>query len=699
MPGDEVTDRQHRPGRRRAGTRKKIVFALVVTTFFFLALELLLALAGVSPLIDQQDPLVGFAESLPLFVENESNPAELATATNKLAYFNPQSFPAIKETGTRRVFCLGGSTTFGRPYDDSTSFAGWLREFLPLADPAHRWEVINAGGVSYASYRVAAVSEQLLGLEPDLVIIYTGHNEFLEDVTFPDWKDRSWLLEKTTLLAARSRIFTILYKGLRPSSDSHQQAALPAEVDEILNHTVGPSSYERDDLRRDQVIALFQFNLRRMIRLARQHDIAVLLVTPASNLKDFSPLKSQHRDGLTDQDQRRWQELVDQARGMAIGQQWAEAVVYLGQAVAIDDRHADGHFQLATALLAEENYAQALVHYRRAREEDICPLRSLAPLVESVREVARMESVPLVDFEHLLAEKCRERNGHAIPGNDFFLDHVHPTIESHRMLAEEIIRQLESGGWWHPGQQWNKANRDQVSRRLLGAINQADHARARRNLAKVLNWSGKHMEAGVLAVSVLEELPEDPEALSIAAAYMRQLGRLEPAIEYLSRRVTLTPDEIDSRRRLASLLVEARRLEEALLHQRRVVEIQPSNAQGFHHLGIILAELNRFDEAISSYHSAIQLDKNDAAIHYHLGIALAGSGDLERSRDSFQAARTLSPEDSDVAYNLAMIHGLLGKQLEMSDPEGARKHYQSALELQPGMPDIQDRLEKLMTVP
>jgi Flp pilus assembly protein TadD len=129
------------------------------------------------------------------------------------------------------------------------------------------------------------------------------------------------------------------------------------------------------------------------------------------------------------------------------------------------------------------------------------------------------------------------------------------------------------------------------------------------------------------------------------------------------------------------------------------VEIQPSNAQGFHHLGIILAELNRFDEAISSYHSAIQLDKNDAAIHYHLGIALAGSGDLERSRDSFQAARTLSPEDSDVAYNLAMIHGLLGKQLEMSDPEGARKHYQSALELQPGMPDIQDRLEKLMTVP
>ncbi len=131
---------------QRAGTRKKIVFALVVTTFFFLALELLLALAGVSPLIDQPDPLVGLAESLPLFVEDKDDPAELATATNKLAYFNPQSFPAIKETGTRRVFCLGGSTTFGRLTMTAPRLPGWLREFLPLADPGTSLGCDQCGG-------------------------------------------------------------------------------------------------------------------------------------------------------------------------------------------------------------------------------------------------------------------------------------------------------------------------------------------------------------------------------------------------------------------------------------------------------------------------------------------------------------------------------------------------------------------------
>ena len=122
MPGDEISNRQ----AQSAGPSrwKKLFFALVVTVGFFLALEIVLAIAGVSPFIVQQDPLVGFDESLPLFVEDQQDSALLTTATNKLAHFNAQSFPRTKAAGTRRIFCLGGSTTHGRPYDDATSYAG-----------------------------------------------------------------------------------------------------------------------------------------------------------------------------------------------------------------------------------------------------------------------------------------------------------------------------------------------------------------------------------------------------------------------------------------------------------------------------------------------------------------------------------------------------------------------------------------------
>ena len=44
--------------------------------------------------------------------------------------------------------------------------------------------MINAGGISYASYRVAVVIKELARYEPDLFIIYTGHNEFLEERTY-----------------------------------------------------------------------------------------------------------------------------------------------------------------------------------------------------------------------------------------------------------------------------------------------------------------------------------------------------------------------------------------------------------------------------------------------------------------------------------------------------------------------------------
>ena len=80
---------------------------------------------------------------------------------------------------------MGGSTTYGRPYFDNVSFCGWLRAYLQAADPTRNWEVINAGGVSYASYRVAILMEELVEYDPDLFIVYSGHNEFLERRTYP----------------------------------------------------------------------------------------------------------------------------------------------------------------------------------------------------------------------------------------------------------------------------------------------------------------------------------------------------------------------------------------------------------------------------------------------------------------------------------------------------------------------------------
>src|SRR5690606_349275 len=145
--------------------RKKLLFALAANVLFFGLLELGLWLAGVRTIAASDDPFVGFAGNLPLFVQETGSDGQvwMTTAPNKPAWFNQQRFPLKKAPSTRRVFSLGGSTTYGHPYDDKVSFSAWLRELLPAASADTQWEVINAGGISYASYRVARSEERRVG--------------------------------------------------------------------------------------------------------------------------------------------------------------------------------------------------------------------------------------------------------------------------------------------------------------------------------------------------------------------------------------------------------------------------------------------------------------------------------------------------------------------------------------------------------
>lgn len=109
---------------------KIVVFPLIIVTLFLVLFELGLFVGGVDPVLLHDDPFVGFAENIPLYVEKKDPPASriMETAPNKLAYFNHQTFPHQKQPGTFRIFCLGGSTTYGRPYNDSIYF--WVMGYL-----------------------------------------------------------------------------------------------------------------------------------------------------------------------------------------------------------------------------------------------------------------------------------------------------------------------------------------------------------------------------------------------------------------------------------------------------------------------------------------------------------------------------------------------------------------------------------------
>ena len=707
---------------------KKLTFSFLTLLLFFALLELVLFALGVQPVLNQEDPFVGFSGSIPLYVaDGESSvPDMMMTAPNKRSHFNVQRFPRSKPINTFRIFCLGGSTTYGRPYDDVTSFPGWLRELLPVADPKLSWEVINAGGISYASYRIAALVEELIQYEPDLLVIYTGHNEFLEQRTYPELSTMSPVLMKSVTTAARFRTYTVVQQLLsRTRFENASPYQMSQEVDEILDHTVGPSSYHRNDHLRDQVIQHFELNLRRIIDIARAGGAKVVLIAPASNLKDCAPFKSQHRSHLSDLKKQQFEESLDRAQSLQLQRKPKQALIQTEQALKIDDRYAELHYRRAQLFLETQQMQQALTASQQAQEEDVCPLRAIAGIREACQRVADTTKTPLIDFHQQLQQQCAAEHQHRLPGHEYFLDHVHLRPAVHRQLAIHIVESMLQNALIANKTDWENRDLTVIDRRVYGRVDETAHASALRNLAKVLNWAGKHLEAGALAVEALETLSSDPEALLLAAPYLKTMGRFNEAIDHYQRALAQMPDHAEGHQLLGALLAEMKHYREAKKHFLEVLRIDPNDWQAHRQVAIVCTQLKQFHESIPHYQVAVKHDPQQASTHYHYALSLAGLDQIpaaigeyrktilldsqnsnahfnlatlledqnpDQSRDHYQQAVLLNPQDAEALFRLGVL-------LEAKDPRAAAGYYRRALKIQPGFRPAQNRLEQLLGTP
>ena len=691
-PDKSASVSDERTRASRASLRRKVALAGFVTVLFFGLLEGVLAICGVETLSATDDPYVGFTAGFPLFEEqrNSSGQVVMQTTTPKLAYFNRQQFALPKPASTYRIFCLGGSTTYGRPYDDTTSFCGWLRELLPEIDNSHPWEVINAGGISYASYRVASVMEELSQYQPDLFLVYTGHNEFLENRTYGELIADPPSQRNLVATLSKTRTFSALHRILKPPPKTNgKRFVLPGEVDAVLDHTVGPDSYHRDDELRKRIVDHFQFNLARMVQIARDADAEIVFVTPSSNLKDSSPFKSEHNEKIDPKTKSKWTAVYNKGRSQTQAGRHAQALTAFSQAAAIDDRHAGLHFNIGRALFAMERYPEAAKSFRRAREEDVCPLRALTNMLTIVRETAKNSEIPLVDFAAIVAGETLKQHGHNIPGRELFLDHVHPTIEGHEILAVAIVERLIEADIVTASTDWKEQVVPRVAQQVEASLSPEKRAAALRNLAKVLNWSGKHDEAGHLALEALETLPDDPESLVIAGAFLKSQSQFDEAISLLTKAITSRPQDVETRRLLADALFKAERYEAACVQFERLVETDPSDLRARDSLGASLSRLERHAEAVVQFELVLEQGLNDPNVHYNLGVAQSQLGHRAKAIFHLSEAIRLNPRDAEAHYELARIYA------ETKQIDKARRHLREALQYRPEFPDATELLQSI----
>jgi lysophospholipase L1-like esterase len=387
------------------------------------------------------DPFVSFQAVEPLFVPQAAG-GMMVTSPDRRRCFQEETFPRHKAPGTFRVFCFGGSTVQGNPYGKETAFPKFLQLALETVDSSRNWEVINCGGLSYASYRVANLLRECLAYEPDLFVLCTGHNEFLEDRTYGRLKQSPAVVSRAVRLASQLRLFQVM-QGLVDGPRQDDRPVLAGEVDALLDYEGGLKAYRHDPAWQAGVIAHFEHNLERMIALSRDAGVPLVLVTPVSNLRDTPPFKCEHLPGIAASDRQRWTNLLTSAEAGFSDGRFEAAAEALGEATALDPLHAQAWFRLGQANLALGRTNEARAAFLQAREKDICPLRILRPMESAITRLARGHAVPLVDGQALIAG----RSEHGIPGNDWLLDHVHPGPMGHRLLAEALLQTMQSQGW------------------------------------------------------------------------------------------------------------------------------------------------------------------------------------------------------------------------------------------------------------
>jgi len=638
---------------------KSVLFSLTPLLVLFAVLEGGLWLLGLPAQNQIHDPYVGFAAEIPLFIQTtgEGGDTRMRTAANKLRFFNDQEFSSQKAPGARRVFCLGGSTTYGRPYRNATSFCGWLGRYLQLASPETKWEVINAGGISYASYRATALMEELTNYEPDLFVVYSGHNEFLEERTYRSLRERPaalrWLdlrLRSLRSVAALELLLTSI-RGSGPAPEGREQ--LSAEVETRLESSLGPAAYQRDDALSEAIVEHYRLNLERMVALARGSGAQLMLVVPADNLSASSPFKSEPSGALSPDKRRLFAASLERARVQMKAEQWGVARASFEQAVEIDSRHAHALYGLGRASLALGDVTRARQELTRARDEDICPLRAISPIVEAVRGLPSNFGVKVIDFPRLLAGASSPAG--VPPGENWFLDHVHPTIEGHQLLAKAVLREVAALGWLSVGVDGLAEELELLDQQVRETLDSKEHGVAFRNLAKVMGWAGKYEDAARMARRALDVLGDDSESYFLLAINASAVGDHEQAVAFLREALRIEPSWSRVRHNLAIELSRSQRYEEALAHYDRLIQEDPGHHSLTYNRANTLLKLDRLDEAIAGFRSAIEQDPEDIDARYNLARAYKRAERPELARVELEMLLEIDSEDRDARAELESL--------------------------------------------
>ncbi|WP_305983017.1 SGNH/GDSL hydrolase family protein [Roseivirga thermotolerans] len=373
---------------------KRIVFyaiTLLTPIILLIALELLLR-------------MFGYGESpQPLFVTDKFD-SGYWTLNPRFAerYFSDQAFATApqyevmekaKGDSTFRIFVQGASSSAGFPYHNA-SFPKLLEQRLQAQYPTLNVEVINTSLVATNSYAMLDMANEIINAQPDMVIIYGGHNEYYGalGVASTQSKGSSPRLVNTYLSLKKYRIVQLLSKltqSIRakanlPNSRSHTLMARMIREDAI---PYGSDLYVKG-------LKQYEFNLSRLLNKYRRAGVSVGLSTLVSNLADFSPFLSEN------------------------GSESALTLYNDGL-----EKRRNGELEEAVSL------------FNKAKDMDLLKFRAPSGIDSLIIQLRDKYEARLIDIKDAFEQYSPDR----LIGGELMHEHVHPNLKGQRLMADRAF--------------------------------------------------------------------------------------------------------------------------------------------------------------------------------------------------------------------------------------------------------------------
>lgn len=447
-PKTKSKTNKHKSPKKNANDRLDIkliafrVIAFSLPILFFILMEIGLR-------------LFNYGTELPLFINTpDSNNYILARPDIIKRYFpNTENIPSVtleanlflknKPKNAIRIFVQGGSTAAGFPYGFGASPAGMLDQRISRTFPNRTVEVINTAMSAVNSYTLLDFVDEIIEQEPDAVLIYAGHNEYLGilGVGSNYTTANSHAANLLFLKLKDYRVFQLvqnLYSSLTSTSgmsSSTKQGDLLKSKRTMMAKAAKNRNIEFNSDVYKKGLEQFESNLELILSKYHSAGIPVLISTVASNLKDHPPFSSVN----IEQNERQVLTSLSNAIKKNKGNVKYKKTFNDLLAKAKQHKNADLYYELAKIQEQLGNYDQAKNLYILAKENDLLRFRAPEHINNVIRQTAKSKGAILVDYQNNLA---RSSPNHII-GNNFMLEHLHPNLQGYFILADSFYQKLK----------------------------------------------------------------------------------------------------------------------------------------------------------------------------------------------------------------------------------------------------------------